>query len=217
VLTVDGLTFAGIRSGGGMPLVQISDDNPTGRGETHIRNLKLVDWSGSRDRAVINRGGGPRPTPKTEKGVSIYVHDWFGAGRTARVVSTKAPDAAVTGGPEYKAVPQLTGDESRAVEVGNVEFPKLLDPVDDLPPQTVITRVVRFADGKVVVRGVCADNGVVKRVVVNGKEATAVRANFAEWEIVLEGFGSGELKLTAHAEDGTGNVETRAHTVMAAK
>ena len=30
LLTVDGLTFAGHRRSGGMPLIQMSDDNPTG-------------------------------------------------------------------------------------------------------------------------------------------------------------------------------------------
>ena len=37
----------------------------------------------------MNLGGGPRPTPKTEKGVPVYLHDWFGPGRHAKVVSTK--------------------------------------------------------------------------------------------------------------------------------
>mgnify|MGYP000558922408 CR=1 FL=1 len=34
---------------------------------------------------------------------------------------------------KYHAEAPLTGDESRVAEVKNVEFPKLLDPVDDLP------------------------------------------------------------------------------------
>ena len=41
------------------------------------------------------------------------------------------------------------------------------------------------------------------RVTVNGKEATATAANFAEWEITLN--VAGELK--AVAEDAAGNVE----------
>ena len=40
-----------------------------------------------------------------------------------------------------------------------MEFPKLLDPVDDQPPATVITRRSPTADGKVLVRGVASDNG----------------------------------------------------------
>ena len=55
-----------------------------------------------------------------------------------------------------------------------------------------------------------ADNGEVKRVVVNGKDAKATRANFAEWEIVLTDVGA----LTAHAEDAAGNIEKHGHEMM---
>jgi hypothetical protein len=61
------------------------------------------------------------------------------------------------------------------------------------------------------VRGGTSDNGAVKRVLVNGVEARALRANFAEWEAMLPQRGAGELKLTAHAEDAAGNVEKLAH------
>jgi hypothetical protein len=43
----------------------------------------------------------------------------------------------------------------------------------------------------------------VKKVTVNGREAKATAANFAEWEIVLDAAG----KLEAKAEDAAGNVE----------
>lgn len=72
-----------------------------------------------------------------------------------------------------------------------IAFPKLLDPVDDLPPTTVITHVRRLEGGKVAVRGTTADNGVVKRVVLNGQEARALSPNFAEWELVLESSTDG--------------------------
>ena len=53
------------------------------------------------------------------------------------------------------------------------DYPGRLAPVDDLPPVTVITHV--RADGQgVTVRGTASDNGVVKRVVVNGHEAKAL-------------------------------------------
>lgn len=204
VLTVDGLTFDGCRSGG-MPLVQISDDNPTGKAETHFRNVKAVNWAdGSRQKAIVNLGGGPRPKPKTEKGVPVYLHDWFGPGRTAVVVSTRSNEFKAA--PEkFRAETPLTGDESRVAEVSGVSFPHSLDPVDDLPPATVITRVIR--DGKTVtVRGVASDNGAVKTVTVNGKAAKPLAPNFAEWEVVLENVRAG-AKLTAAAEDAAGNVE----------
>ena len=61
VLTVDGLTFAGHRYGGrsGMPLIQMSDNNPTGTAESHFRNVKTVNWTGAKTRALVNLGGGP--------------------------------------------------------------------------------------------------------------------------------------------------------------
>jgi hypothetical protein len=91
------------------------------------------------------------------------------------------------------------------------DYPKPLDPVDDLPPATVITHVTRSAAGGVLVRGTTSDNGPVRRVLVNGAEATARAANFAEWEVVLPGVPA---RLAAHAEDAAGNVEPRPHVVL---
>jgi hypothetical protein len=207
ILAVDGLTFAGHRMSR-MPLIQISDNNVTGKAESHFRNVRVIDRHDRGRRALANLGGGPRPTPKTPKGVPIYFHDWFGPGRHAKVVSTKAKDLLADGN-EYREVPGLTGDESRAAEVHDVKFPEPLDPVDDLPPATVITDV-RTKGGKVVVRGTTSDNGTVKRVLVNGTEARALRPNFAEWEATLKA-GPGKVKLTAHAEDEAGNVEKLPH------
>jgi hypothetical protein len=94
----------------------------------------------------------------------------------------------------------------------DADYPKPLAPVDDLPPVTVITQVVK-AKGNLVARGTASDDGVIKRVLVNGHEARALAANFAEWEAVLESPGSGEVKLTAHAEDAAGNVEKVPHVL----
>ncbi len=91
-------------------------------------------------------------------------------------------------------------------------YPKPLDPIDDRPPTTVITHLERLSDGRLRVRGSTADNGTVKRVVVNGNEAKALTANFAEWEVVLEKTA----KVTAHAEDAAGNVEKLGHSVTVA-
>ena len=79
----------------------------------------------------------------------------------ARVVSEKFP-ALMTGG-DYKTIPGFTGKRVRAAEVEGVEFPQLLDPVDDLPPATIITSV-RKEGGKLLVRGVTQDNGEVATV-----------------------------------------------------
>ncbi len=209
-LTVDGLTFEGIGSGDEMPLIQISDDNPTGQAVSHFRNVKVLDWTGTKHRALVNLGGGPRPTPTTAKGVPIFLHDYFGPGRDAKVVSTKTHELH-DDGLDYHDVPLLTGDESRAAEVHGVAFPRLLDPVDDQPPATVITNVSRAGDGKLLVGGVASDDGTIRKVVVNGRPATATAPNFAQWEIVLDDGGTGDFKITAHAEDAAGNVETNAH------
>jgi hypothetical protein len=75
----------------------------------------------------------------------------------------------------------------------------------------VVTNIVRNGEGWLV-RGVTADNGVVKSVIVNRQAARATRDNFAEWEIVLKGNGTA-LEVKAHAEDAAGNVEKRAHVV----
>jgi hypothetical protein len=209
ILVVDGLTFAGHHYGGptGMPLIQISDDNPTGTAESHFRNVKVIDNKGAEKRALVNLGGGPRPTPKTPKGVPVYLHDWYGPGRHAKVVSTKAKDLLGDGN-QYGEEVGLTGDESRVAHVTGIEFPKVLDPVDDLPPATVITSIAS-KDGRLVVRGTTTDNGVVGRVVVNGVEAKRTRDNFEEWEAVI----APAAKVTAHAEDVAGNIEKLPHEV----
>jgi hypothetical protein len=92
-------------------------------------------------------------------------------------------------------------------------FPKPLDPVDDLPPATVITAVERTHDG-LIVRGTTSDNGPVKRVRLNGRDATATRPNFAQWEITLGPVRPGPLKLVAAAEDAAGNVEQTPHELV---
>ncbi|MBL8865854.1 MAG: G8 domain-containing protein [Planctomycetia bacterium] len=201
-LVVDGLTFDGCRSGG-MPLIQISDDNPTGRAETHFRNVKTVNWQdGSKQKAIVNLGGGPRPKPKTEKGVPVYLHDWFGPGRIAMVASTRSPEYLAKS-EDFRAEVPLTGNESRVAEVSGVPFPAFPEIVDDLPPMTVVTQSMR-RDGKLVVRGTCIDNGVVKRVTVNGMEAKFDGGSSTEWTVTLEATTT---RIEAKAEDAAGNVE----------
>jgi len=210
VLAVDGLTFANHHFGGrgGMPLIQISDDNPTGIAESHFRNVRVIDNKGAEKRALVNLGGGPRPKPKTPKGVPVYLHDFYGAGLHAKVVSTRANDLLADGN-DYGEEIGLTGDESRRAKVTNVTFPKILDPVDDLPPATVVTAVTKTGV-KLLVRGVTGENGTVKRVLVNGVEAKPMRENFAEWEVTLPATD----RVSAHAEDASGHVERLAHEVV---
>lgn len=88
----------------------------------------------------------------------------------------------------------------------------VLDPIDDLPPVTVITHVRKDGD-RLHVRGTTSDNGTVKRVTVNGTAARAISPDCNEWEAVLSGVNGNLLELSAHAEDETGNVENRKHKV----
>jgi G8 domain len=208
VLAVDGLTFAGHGYSSHMPLIQISDDNPTGMAETHMRNVRVVDRKDGNRRALVNLGGGPRPQPKTPHGVPVYLHDYYGTGEAAKVVSTRAKDFKADG-MEYHEEPPLTGDESRVAHVKDVPFPKPLDPVDDLPPATVITSI-HSHKGKLVVRGTTSDNGVVKRVLVNGHSGRALATNFMEWEAEVD---ETHERISARAEDEAGNTEKRPHVV----
>ena len=211
MLAVDGLTFDNIRSSG-MPLIQISDDNPTGKGESHFRDLKVIHWKdGSQEKAIINLGGGPRPQPKTAKGVPIYLHDYFGPGKTAQVVSIRSPEFKAN--PRaYRVAPPLTGDESRVAEVADIQFPQLLTPVDDLPPATVITQIELRGRDQLLVRGIVSDNSEIRHVKVNGQNAN-LDSKTRDWQIVLPAAGN-TVELSAVAEDSADNVEKLPHLVV---
>jgi hypothetical protein len=141
---------------------------------------------------------------KREHGVSYYFHDYPAKGKTVKVVSTYFPDLMKDG--EYRSIDGFTGARARAADVKGVTFPVLLEPVDDLPPATVITHVVRRGD-KLLVSGSTSDDAIVKRVLVNGKEAKATADNFAQWTIELPAAD----KLSAFAEDAAGNKEKTPH------
>ena len=209
-LTVDGLTFVGTKgSRDSIPLIQMTDDNPTGKAVAHFRNVKVARVDPKNPRPTLDVGGGARIKTGTATGVPVYLHDQFGAGRHAKVMLTTAKDFG-TDGLEYRAEKPATGSNAKIAETSNVPFPQLLDPVDDLPPTTVITHVRTMPSGLLRVRGCTADNGDVKRVVVNGKEARPLASNFTEWEIELPATP----RLSAHAEDAVGNVEPRPHVVL---
>jgi hypothetical protein len=211
-LAVDGLTFTETRGYPySIPLIQISDDNPNGRAESHFRNVQVIRKDKNDRRPVVDTGGGLHVTPKTPHGVPVYLHDYYGPDRTAKIEATNAKDYAADG-QKYRDDGPLTGHEARVSEVHGVSFPELLDPVDDLPPTTVITNI-RREGAKLIVSGITSDNGTVKRVLVNDREVRAVRDNFAEWEITLDEAPSGPKTVSAHAEDAAGNVEPRPHTV----
>ncbi len=89
VLTVDGLTFdrcgQSPKNGTGAPMIQISDDNPTGQAVSHFKNISIINVpKGAMHLVLVNRGVGSRPDPTTKQGVPVYLHDWFGAGLHAK-------------------------------------------------------------------------------------------------------------------------------------
>jgi hypothetical protein len=130
-----------------MPLIQISDHNPSGMAESHFRNVVVLDRWDNQRRALVNLGGGPRPNPKYATCVPVYLHDFYGAGQHAKVVSSRSGELKAADAANFKSEPPLTGDESRVTKVHDVTFPTLLSPIDDLPPSTVITQVWQGADG----------------------------------------------------------------------
>jgi hypothetical protein len=208
-VTVDGLVFESGYGNDSTPLVQISDNNLGGDAQTHFRNVTVHRPEQFADRwPLVNRGVGPRVDPVTP-GVPLFIHDHYGPGRHAKIVSTKADDL-LSDGNEYKSEPPLTGDECRVAEVEDVQWPELLDPVDDLPPATVVTSVVRIGD-KLTVCGVAHDNGPITSVTVNDQAARIVSnvAGVVDWEVELEAPPA--VRLVARSEDASGNVEQTPH------
>jgi hypothetical protein len=194
------------------PGIYLSENNPTGKGESHFRNVRVVKrkdpgWTmtGLFDYRETYAG-----IDQTWTGVPVYFHDYYGPGKAAKVLSVKSREVAAAGD-RFREEPGLTGKSTRAAEVKGVPFPKLLDPVDDLPPVTVITHV-RRSGATLVVRGTTSDNGAVTQVLVNGRPARALAPNFAEWEAVLPATSAGQ-EVRAQATDAAGNVEPRPHAV----
>jgi hypothetical protein len=207
-ITVDGLNLGEIKSGNQQhPVVHMSDNNLSGKAECHFRN---VTWTTPDSRRpIFNRGGSTRVDPFIEQGVPYFVHDYYGPGRHAQIVSTKAGNL-LSDGNKYRQEPPLTGDESVVAEVTDVAWPKLLDPIDDLPPATVIT-LARRAGDKLIVAGISHDNGDIVSVTVNGQPAKIAtnNAGVVDWNIELALPSDG--KITAGATDRAGNAEQTPH------
>ena len=93
---------------------------------------------------------------------------------------------------------RYSGHAYRGVDRYRVQFPEAyavgktagagrlslsLDPVDDQPPVTVMTRIIPISRGRLIVQGVTVDDGTVRSVRVNGHEARPLAPNFLEWQI----------------------------------
>lgn len=188
------------------PLVQLTGIAPTPGLSGHFRGLTITN-SRSRDRSVIDFGGGPR-TRKTEHPVSYYFHGAPTPGAVTRIAHVNlAKDC------DYRSLDGWTGPEARAATAGDVAFPELLAPVDDLPPATLITSI-RAIGGQYQVRGLSHDNGEIASVSVNGTPVTIVsqQAGVADWTVTLEAPAG--QRFHADATDVAGNTEKMPHELV---
>jgi Tfp pilus assembly protein PilN len=109
---------------------------------------------------------------------------------------------------DYQSVKGFTGKDAVAAKVSGVGFPTLLEPIDDLPPATMI-RSVRKQNGKLIVTGLSQDNEQVAAISVNGVTATTLSATagVTEWRAEIEAPADGII--AASAIDCAGNVKER--------
>ena len=199
--TYDHLTLENCHTGRD-PLIQLTCTSPSPGQAGHFRNVTIRN-SDSHDANVVDLGGGPR-NDKLENGVVYYFHDMPQPGRTLKIVSVHFPQLMTDG--QYESIPHFTGKDVRAAEVSDVAFPMLLNPIDDLPPATIITSVQRQGQ-MLLIRGVSEDNGQIARVTVNDREAKIVssHAGVTDWEIAIEHPADNAIRATA--TDAAGNVE----------
>lgn len=178
------------------PLIQMACTSPRADQAGHFRGLTIRE-SRSRGANVVDLGGGPR-NDRLQHPVTYYFHE---PDRVTAVTSRRFPG-------EGAAVEGFTGPDVRARDAGAVAFPKLLDPVDDQPPATIITSVRRSGD-RLRLRGVAHDNGEITAVEVDGKAATILSraAGVVEWEIEVPAAAA----VTAASTDAAGNHEKTPH------
>jgi hypothetical protein len=204
--TYDGLTIENSNTGRD-PLIQLACTSPNANAEGHFRNLTLRNNRANRSQ-VVDLGGGPR-NDKLQNPVAYYFHDQFGPGQVTKVLSTRFAPAA-----DFSEVPSFTGRDVRAAQVKDTAFPELLEPVDDLPPATLITSLRSLPDGMMEVTGVTHDNGEIKAVLVNGTSADlrASAPGVVDWTVRCK--GSAQEKVSAVAVDVAGNREKTAAEVV---
>ena len=88
-----------------------------------------------------------------------------------------------------------------------------MDPIDDLPPATIITLGRARRRRSCAISGISHDNGDITGVTVNGRKAecAAQVAGVVDWTIRIPRPADG--KLTALAVDRAGNTEQTAHRI----
>jgi hypothetical protein len=203
----DGLAFTDCRTGGD-PLIQLTAIALKPGLSGHFRGVSF-SGSESREGGLVNFGGGPK-TKRTEHAVAHFFHDHPAPGKVTQVASAALP--GVSSDPAYRPIAGWTGPEALTAESKEaVAFPEILAPVDDLPPATLITRIIPSADGRIEVRGVSHDNGEIAGVTVNGQKAEihSQQAGVADWSVTLAKPAAG--KIEALATDRAGNREQMPH------
>ncbi len=207
-ISIDGMSIDNLRGGNDRhPFVHMTDNALAQGASCHFRNVVLNSQDGGRP--LFNLGGSVRVNPLVDRGVPYYIHNYFGRGRHAKLVSVKAKDL-INDGNQYREQRPLTGDESRVAEVTDVTWPTLLDPVDDVPPATIITSVKR-GEGKIVVCGVAHDDGAIVSIVVNDRPAhiLSTKSGVVDWEATLSDPNTS--KIVAQSSDAAGNIERTPH------
>lgn len=188
------------------PLVQLTGLAPKPGLCGHFRGLTITN-SRSRERSIIDFGGGPR-TRKTEHCVGYYFHGAPEPGAVTRVVNVN-----LAGEGDCRPLEGWTGPEARAITATGIPFPGLLEPVDDLPPATLITSV-RVTGSGLEVRGLSHDNGEIANVSVNGLPARIItqHAGVADWVVAID--SPLDRAIRAMATDAAGNVEKMPHVLL---
>ena len=212
-LTVDGLTFDNVRGyPDSMPLIQISDDNPTGKAVSHFRNVKVV----RQDRA--NR----RPGREHGRRSARHAEDAARrAGLPARLLRARprtprsSPPTPRTSVRRPDVSRRVTADRPRVARGGGARrrVSRNCSTRWTICRRRRSSRAFRHGD-TLLVSGTTSDNGPVKRMLVNDREVRATRENFSEWVITLDHLPRGEVKIEGCAEDAAGNREPRPHLMM---
>jgi len=204
--TYENLTLEDCRCGRD-PLIQMACTSANTNQSGHFRNVSIKNSRSVSQ--VVDLGGGPR-NPKLQNPLVYYFHDLPEPGKTIKVISTAFPQALADG--DYQPIPKFTGKDVVATEVTGIAFPKLLEPIDDLPPSTII-RSIHRDNGKLTITGVTTDNGDIASVTVNGHAAklTPSAPGVVDWQIQLD--APADAKVIAKAVDVAGNQELVGHVL----
>lgn len=98
-------------------------------------------------------------------------------------------------------------------EDGRPSYPST-DPVDDLPPVTVVTRIIPDENGHVQLRGMTSDNEVVSQIHINDRSIRIDREGCSEWSARLRLERRDQATIVVRADDDSGNVEPRPQTIL---